>query len=232
MLRNHERPTPQTLILAMPNIEQMASLYPNWLHIVTNTQNIVRWRAWEREIVSAPASTTSQPPPVSPARAPANPTKAEPLGPKLAMAFLSVVALGVLLWWSAPIGKSMLNAGPVSAQAAPESLADALRQFDPNTVNAPARYRTPPKVSYPALAKREGLQGQVVVGVLIRKDGEIGDVRVVLGSGHALLDEAAVRGVRTATFYPARMESLNVEAWYNAAINFRLDEAPRAASGQ
>ncbi len=98
----------------------------------------------------------------------------------------------------------------------------ATKFADEGTVGSPAIYLTPPRILYPAQAKREGQQGQVIVGVLVRKNGDIGEVRVVQGSGYALLDEAAVRGMRTASFQPARIEGQNVDAWFKAPVNFRL----------
>lgn len=213
LLRRNERPDDEVLAMCTPAVEHMASLYPHWLHIVTNTKNIAQWRTWEQELASArqqrQAAPRSTGKPVSPARL-------------LAFVSLLFLALGALLWWSVPTGQAMIAAGPAAVRAAPPELTQALQQTAPPPFNGPARYRTEPRIAYPAQAKREGLQGRVIVGVLIRKNGEIGDVRVVHGSGHALLDEAAVNAIRSATFYPARVEGKDVESWYHAPFNFKL----------
>lgn len=49
---------------------------------------------------------------------------------------------------------------------------------------------------YPAKARLNNLTGRVIVKVVIREDGQLHDVEVVKGSGHEILDEAAVDLVR------------------------------------
>lgn len=213
LLRKNERPNDEVLVMCTPAVEHMASLYPHWLHIVANTKNIAQWRTWEQELAGAKQQRQAAPR-----------STGKPVSPARAIAFMSLLflALGVLLWWSAPADKAMIAGGPLAIKAAPAAQADALRQVDPPPVDGPARYRTEPRVAYPAQAKREGMQGRVIVGVLIRKNGEIGDVRVVHGSGYALLDEAAVKAVRSATFYPARAQGKDIESWYQAPFHFKL----------
>jgi protein TonB len=210
-LRESERPDDQVLAVCLPAVEHMVSLYPHWLHIVTNTRNLERWREWAREAAS-PAR-----------RRPAAPSKPEPLGRKIALAMLFIVGLCVLLWWTAPDDKPAATVAQAHARGASEIPREPPPKFaDEGTVGSPAIYLTPPRILYPSQAKREGQQGQVIVGVLVRKNGDIGEVRVVQGSGYALLDEAAVRGMRTASFQPARIEGQNVDAWFKAPVNFRL----------
>lgn len=213
MLRRNERPSEHVLAMCISAVEHMASLYPHWLHIVTNPRNVEQWR--ER----APQQAR-------PVRPPAIPSRPEPLGRKIALGMLFIVGLFVLLWWSAPDDKPATAA---VARAQPRGAADIPARAQPDVadegkVGSPATYLTPPRVDYPAQAKRLGLQGQVIVDVLVRKNGDIGDVRVVQGSGHALLDEAAVKGVRRASFQPARIDGQNVDAWFKAPINFRLTQ--------
>ncbi len=52
------------------------------------------------------------------------------------------------------------------------------------------------KKFYPEQARREGREGRVVVGITIRRDGEITNVAVVEPSGSRLLDRAASKAVR------------------------------------
>lgn len=147
------------------------------------------------------------------------------MGGKIALAVLFVIGLCVLLWLSAPDDKPTAVVARAPARGAAEIPTAPLPDFsDGRTVGSPAVYLTPPRVVYPSLARREGLQGLVIVDVLVRKNGNAGEVRVAKGSGHALLDEAAVRAVRTASFQPARVGGQNVDAWFKAPINFRLDQ--------
>lgn len=61
---------------------------------------------------------------------------------------------------------------------------------------APAAYRRAPAPSYPALAREQGLEGEVVLTVLVGADGRVVDVHVKASSGAPVLDEAAVGAVR------------------------------------
>jgi protein TonB len=47
-----------------------------------------------------------------------------------------------------------------------------------------------------------GWEGRVVVAFVILPDGRVRDIRVVRGSGHALLDRSAVEAVRSASPFP------------------------------
>ena len=53
-------------------------------------------------------------------------------------------------------------------------------------------------LNYPDDARRRNLQGQLVMTVAIRRDGTVESIDVVQPSGHAVLDEAAIRTVRLA----------------------------------
>lgn len=47
------------------------------------------------------------------------------------------------------------------------------------------------KLEYPALAKRRGYQGKVVLEILVAPDGRVASVKVRESSGHQILDDAA-----------------------------------------
>lgn len=57
------------------------------------------------------------------------------------------------------------------------------------------------QLNYPAEAKAKGLAGTLRLRVSIAADGALNDVRVLEGSGHAVLDAAALRIVRLAAPY-------------------------------
>ncbi|MDR0776523.1 MAG: energy transducer TonB [Azonexus sp.] len=56
---------------------------------------------------------------------------------------------------------------------------------------------------YPAEAIARGLQGEVLVLLLLAPDGSVTAARVEQGSGHRLLDDAALRAVRALRSLPA-----------------------------
>lgn len=56
---------------------------------------------------------------------------------------------------------------------------------------------------YPAAAIAQGLQGEAVVLMIISEDGQVSAARIEQSSGHPLLDEAALRAVRSLRSLPA-----------------------------
>ena len=57
-------------------------------------------------------------------------------------------------------------------------------------------------IPYPSIARKMGWQGEVLVVFRILADGSVRDVRVMQGSGHAVLDRGAVEAVRGASPFP------------------------------
>jgi protein TonB len=57
-------------------------------------------------------------------------------------------------------------------------------------------------IAYPALARKMGWEGKVVVAFLVLPDGSVRYVRVVQGSGYLALDRGAVDAVRNAAPFP------------------------------
>ncbi|MCL2524057.1 MAG: energy transducer TonB [Betaproteobacteria bacterium] len=56
---------------------------------------------------------------------------------------------------------------------------------------------------YPAEAIARGLQGEVLVRLLLTPDGSVEAARVEESSGHRLLDDAALKAVRALRALPA-----------------------------
>src|SRR2546425_4583757 len=67
----------------------------------------------------------------------------------------------------------------------------------------PAAYRETPLPSYPSAAREQGLEGVVVLGVLVGVNGRAVEISVRTSSGARVLDDAAVDAVRRWRFAPA-----------------------------
>jgi protein TonB len=79
------------------------------------------------------------------------------------------------------------------------------------------------KPEYPPLAKRLGVEGTVVVGVLVDEAGQVREARLVKGvSQNVGLNEAALRAARTARYRPATVAGVRVRTWVNLTIPFKL----------
>jgi TonB family protein len=74
---------------------------------------------------------------------------------------------------------------------------------------------------YPEAARRQRIEGDVVLEIVVRRDGTVGDVRVLSGLGHGL-DEQAVRAVRQWRFRPAERRGQPVDVLVEVAVEFKL----------
>ena len=86
----------------------------------------------------------------------------------------------------------------------------------------PPAYRHTPVPRYPRDAHQQGLEGVVVLSVLVRSDGRVEEARVATSSGAAALDEAALETVKKWTFVPARQGGRPVESVVEVPVKFAL----------
>lgn len=86
-----------------------------------------------------------------------------------------------------------------------------------------AAYLNNPKPSYPALSRRLGEQGKVVVRVLIGADGTAQQAEIRTSSGYARLDQAALATVRSWRYAPGKRGGVPEAMWFNVPINFVLE---------
>ena len=77
-------------------------------------------------------------------------------------------------------------------------------------------------IHYPEEARKNNIQGKVVVQVFISKEGSIVKTRIAQ-SDNPLLEEAAVNAIRQITFTPAMQEGKPVAVWITIPINFSLN---------
>ena len=86
-----------------------------------------------------------------------------------------------------------------------------------------ADYLSNPKPSYPAMSKRLGEQGKVVVRVLIGADGLPQKTELRQSSGFDRLDEAALATVMKWRYVPGKRDGIAEAMWFNVPITFRLE---------
>ena len=85
-----------------------------------------------------------------------------------------------------------------------------------------AYLRNPPPV-YPAIARRSGDQGTVMVKVLVSPEGAPLRVELDQSSGSKPLDSAALDAVKSWRFVPARRGAQNIEGWVRVPVVFKLE---------
>lgn len=83
-------------------------------------------------------------------------------------------------------------------------------------------YLNNPAPEYPEIAKRRGIQGKVLVDVLVKSDGTPALVKISRSSGSNNLDNAAIEAVRQWKFIPARRGGLSVQASVIVPVEFKI----------
>ena len=148
-----------------------------------------------------PGTDVPSDPPVLPASLPvANPPEATaPASPSETAAAMGVPAPGsphAPAGAPVPTDQGTANAGARGSSGIPGAPPAPSAEF------AWIRDAIQGAIAYPATARRMGWEGNVVVAFQLLSDGSVRDVRVVQGSGHAVLDRGAIDAVRNASPFP------------------------------
>ena len=93
--------------------------------------------------------------------------------------------------------------------------------YRPGSGIDPPRLLREVKADYTEDARRRGVSGEVVLEIVVRRDGSVGDVRVLQGLGYGL-DERATDAVRQWRFSPAHRLSAPVDVIVEVSVEFRL----------
>ena len=133
----------------------------------------------------------------------------------------SVVMLHVAGLWA-------LQSGLLRRAAEVIVPAELLSEFiaPPARIDMPssdATYLNNPKPGYPAISKRMGEQGKVVLRVLIGTDGLPQKVEINKSSGYDRLDRQAQEAVMRWRFVPGKRNGVPEAMWSLVPINFVLE---------
>jgi protein TonB len=77
------------------------------------------------------------------------------------------------------------------------------------------------KAQFTDEARRRNISGDVLLEIVVTRDGRVGDVKVLQGLG-AGLDERALAAVRQWQFAPARRQGQAVDVVVEVAVEFTL----------
>jgi TonB family protein len=93
--------------------------------------------------------------------------------------------------------------------------------YRPGSGVEPPRLLREVRADYTDEARRANVSGEVVLEIVVRRDGTVGDVKILqrLGSG---LDQRAVQAVRQWRFAPARMKGAPVDVIVEVSVEFKL----------
>ncbi|HVQ16453.1 MAG TPA: TonB family protein [Vicinamibacterales bacterium] len=93
--------------------------------------------------------------------------------------------------------------------------------YRPGSGVEPPRLLREVKAQYTEDARTRGITGDVVLEIVIRSDGSVGDVKVLRGLGYGL-DDRAVAAVRNWKFSPARRLGTPVDVIVEVEVEFSL----------
>ncbi len=141
-------------------------------------------------------------------------------------------------------GDGVILIGPASEPGLQSSvLAGALfKRVDPPPPPPPGYERVGGDVKAPQVitrvdpqfteeARKERVQGIVIIEALVGEDGVVRDVKVLKGLPFGL-DQAAADAVRQWTFLPAMKDGKPVAVVFNLTVNFKLDGGKKAEEKQ
>lgn len=114
---------------------------------------------------------------------------------------------------------------PAPPIAEPVAVAPAAPPAPPRIVlpSSDADYLNNPKPSYPAMSKRLGEQGKVLVRVLIGIDGVPDKAEVKRSSGFERLDTSALAYILKCRFVAGKVNGVALPMWYEAPVNYVLE---------
>ena len=84
------------------------------------------------------------------------------------------------------------------------------------------RYQVNAPPPYPALARKRGMEGTVILQVLVNREGGVDDLKIDHSSSYSLLDRAAVKAVRKWSFEPGKKGEERVSMWVKVPVTFKL----------
>ena len=77
------------------------------------------------------------------------------------------------------------------------------------------------KPDYTEDARAHVIEGDVVMEIVVRRDGSVGEVRLLQGLGHGL-DARAVQAVREWRFSPGKRHGVPVDVLVEVAMEFKI----------
>jgi TonB family protein len=93
--------------------------------------------------------------------------------------------------------------------------------YRPGSGIEPPRILREVKADYTEEARRRGLSGEVVLEIVVRTDGSVGDVKLLHGLGSGL-DERAIQAVRQWRWVPSQKQGTPVDVLVEVAVEFKL----------
>ena len=84
------------------------------------------------------------------------------------------------------------------------------------------RYQENAPPNYPALARKRGQEGAVILQVLVNREGRVDELEIDTSSDFTLLDRAALSAVRKWSFEPGMRGKERIPMWVKVPVTFKL----------
>jgi protein TonB len=108
---------------------------------------------------------------------------------------------------------TVARSGPVAPEPAPVAPTRGGQLQQPKLVSSAAAV-------YPANARTQRIQGDVVIDALVDASGKVAEVKMI--SGHPLLQQAAMDSLRLWRYAPARLNGDPIPVHIKVSVSFRL----------
>lgn len=93
--------------------------------------------------------------------------------------------------------------------------------YRPGSGITPPRLLREVKADYTEDARRRSVEGEVVLEIVVRRDGSVGDIKLLDGLPNGL-NERAIAAVRQWRFSPAKRLGQPVDVIVEVAVEFKL----------
>ena len=90
------------------------------------------------------------------------------------------------------------------------------------SVDEPPKVTRAAQLQYPQQARSQGVEGYVLLSILVGADGEVERVKVLEVKPGGVFEQTAVQGVRNWEFSPGTYKGQSVKSWVRQRISFNL----------
>jgi TonB family protein len=138
----------------------------------------------------------------------------------------SLASMNVLTDWETDLAVADELQHAVAANQGDRRLPKSSAPASVNPVEAVCspEYLYNPKPVYAEAARRRREEGLVLLALTVTREGEPANVRITRGSGHALLDDAALKAVWQWRFTPASVKHMAVSSSIVVPVRFKLSD--------
>lgn len=115
------------------------------------------------------------------------------------------------------------NPNPVTPHPMANADMNQAKDSAPKLIDRPTFKVRPTQPTYPRIARRKGLEGNVLLEVWLDEKGEQTRLEIAKSSGHAVLDEAAMKAVKKWRFNGYQENGTRLAHRVKIPVRFNLD---------